>query len=232
MHEKIETVTYQSINASGQKFVVIYISLKYKKNVLFCLHQTSMVSVEGLTKLVDPSQLTADLDGTLEYDHVEWTELRVSLEEFTYGALHLLSRLEELQETISRQETAADTEEARRLLEEHARLRKNATKAPVDELEQEGQRLLQKIRDGGDGRLSGGPDFQSLVPRVAALLDKLQAARQHLLQAWHMRKQQLDQCFQLRLYEQDAEKVSILEEVIICCEPPYSKPPCSYTIMN
>ncbi|XP_047670022.1 kalirin RhoGEF kinase b isoform X1 [Tachysurus fulvidraco] len=169
--------------------------------------ETSMVSVEGLTKLVDPSQLTADLDGTLEYDHVEWTELRVSLEEFTCGALHLLSRLEELQETLSRQEMAADAEEARRLLEEHARLRKSATKAPVDELEHEGQRLLQKIRDGGDGRLSGGPDFQSLVPKVAALLDKLQAARQHLLQAWHKRKQQLDQCFQLRLYEQDAEKM-------------------------
>uniref|UniRef100_A0A8B9HPU7 Kalirin RhoGEF kinase n=1 Tax=Astyanax mexicanus TaxID=7994 RepID=A0A8B9HPU7_ASTMX len=173
----------------------------------FCSPQTSMVSVEGLTKLVDPSQLTADLEGTLEYDHVEWTELRVSLEEFTGGALHLLSRLEELQETLSRQEMAIDSEEARRLLEEHARLRKTITKAPVDELDHEGQRLLQKIRDGGDGRLSGGPDFQSLVPRVAALLDKLQATRQHLLQAWHNRKQQLDQCFQLRLYEQDAEKM-------------------------
>uniref|UniRef100_A0AAR2KII5 Kalirin RhoGEF kinase n=1 Tax=Pygocentrus nattereri TaxID=42514 RepID=A0AAR2KII5_PYGNA len=169
--------------------------------------ETSMVSVEGLTKLVDPSQLTADLEGTLEYDHVEWTELRVSLEEFTGGALHLLSRLEELQEMLSRQETPADSEEARRLLEEHARLRKTITKAPVDELDHEGQRLLQKIRDGGDGRLSGGPDFQSLVPRVSALLDKLQATRQHLLQAWHNRKQQLDQCFQLRLYEQDAEKM-------------------------
>ncbi|KAK1798865.1 hypothetical protein P4O66_007150, partial [Electrophorus voltai] len=169
--------------------------------------ETSMVSVEGLTKLVDPSQLTADLEGTLEYDHVEWTELRVSLEEFTGGALHLLSRLEELQEALSRQEMAADSEEARRLLEEHARLRKTVTKAPVDELDCEGQRLLQKIRDSGDGRLSGGPDFQSLVPRVAALLDKLQATRQHLLQSWHERKQQLDQCFQLRLYEQDAEKM-------------------------
>ncbi|RXN33524.1 kalirin isoform X1 [Labeo rohita] len=169
--------------------------------------ETSMVSVEGLTKLVDPSQLTADLEGTLEYDHVEWTELRVSLEEFTGGALHLLSRLEELQEVLSRQELATNAEEARKLLEEHARLRKTMTKAPVDELDHEGQRLLQKIRDGGDGRLSGGADFQSLVPKISALLDKLQVTRQHLLQAWHNRKQQLDQCFQLRLYEQDAEKM-------------------------
>uniref|UniRef100_A0A8B9HQS2 Kalirin RhoGEF kinase n=1 Tax=Astyanax mexicanus TaxID=7994 RepID=A0A8B9HQS2_ASTMX len=186
---------------------LIAFSIKFTISNFFCSPQTSMVSVEGLTKLVDPSQLTADLEGTLEYDHVEWTELRVSLEEFTGGALHLLSRLEELQETLSRQEMAIDSEEARRLLEEHARLRKTITKAPVDELDHEGQRLLQKIRDGGDGRLSGGPDFQSLVPRVAALLDKLQATRQHLLQAWHNRKQQLDQCFQLRLYEQDAEKM-------------------------
>ncbi|XP_059427564.1 kalirin RhoGEF kinase b isoform X1 [Carassius carassius] len=169
--------------------------------------ETSMVSVEGLTKLVDPSQLTADLEGTLEYNHVEWTELRVSLEEFTGGALHLLSRLEELQEVLSRQELATNAEEARKLLEEHARLRKTMTKAPVDELDHEGQRLLQKIRDGGDGRLSGGADFQSLVPKISTLLDKLQVTRQHLLQAWHNRKQQLDQCFQLRLYEQDAEKM-------------------------
>ena len=166
-----------------------------------------MVSVDGLTKLVDPSQLTGDLEGTLEYNHVEWTELRVSLEEFTGGALHLLSRLEELQEALSHQDLPMDAEESRRLLEEHARLRKTITKAPVDGLDQEGQRLLQRIRDGGDGRLSGGPDFQSLVPKVAALMDKLQATRQHLLQAWHARKLQLDQCFQLRLYEQDAEKV-------------------------
>lgn len=110
-----------------------------------------MVSVEGLTKLVDPSQLTSDLEGTLEYNHVEWTELRVSLEEFTGGALHLLSRLEELQEALSRQELAANAEEARKLLEEHGRLRKTMTKAPVDELDHEGQRLLQKIRDGGTG---------------------------------------------------------------------------------
>ncbi|NP_001314918.1 kalirin RhoGEF kinase b isoform 1 [Danio rerio] len=169
--------------------------------------ETSMVSVEGLTKLVDPSQLTGDLEGTLEYDHVEWTELRVSLEEFTGGALHLLSRLEELQEVLSRQELASSAEEARKLLEDHARLRKTMAKAPVDELDQEGQRLLQKIRDGGDGRLSGGADFQSLVPKISALLDKLQVTRQHLLQGWHNRKQQLDQCFQLRLYEQDAEKM-------------------------
>lgn len=34
-----------------------------------------MVSLEGLTKIVDPSQLTADFEGSLEYNHDEWIEV-------------------------------------------------------------------------------------------------------------------------------------------------------------
>lgn len=56
-----------------------------------------MVSVEGLAKLVDPSQLTDDFEGSLDYNHEEWMDLRVSLEEFMSNAIHLLSRLEDLQ---------------------------------------------------------------------------------------------------------------------------------------
>lgn len=67
------------------------------RNMRFAISQTSMVSVEGLAKLVDPSQLTDDFEGSLEYNHEEWMDLRVSLEEFMSNAVHLLSRLEDLQ---------------------------------------------------------------------------------------------------------------------------------------
>lgn len=69
----------------------------YHDNRVFIPIQTSLVSVEGLSKLVDPSQLTDDLEGSLEYDHDEWVELRVSLEDFMTNAVHLLSRLDHLQ---------------------------------------------------------------------------------------------------------------------------------------
>uniref|UniRef100_A0A3B4YJZ0 non-specific serine/threonine protein kinase n=1 Tax=Seriola lalandi dorsalis TaxID=1841481 RepID=A0A3B4YJZ0_SERLL len=173
--------------------------------------ETSMVSVEGLAKLVDPSQLTDDFEGSLDYNHEEWMELRVSLEEFMANAVHLLSRLEDLQELLSKKEFPADVEGSRRLIEEHTQLKKKVLKAPVEELDREGQRLLQCIRssDGFSGRncISGSADFQSLVPKVASLLDKLHSTRQHLHQMWHVRKLKLDQCFQLRLFEQDAEKM-------------------------
>ncbi|XP_041924915.1 kalirin isoform X2 [Alosa sapidissima] len=173
--------------------------------------ETSMVSVEGLTKLVDPSQLTDDFEGSLEYNHEEWMELRMSLEEFMGSAVHLLSRLEDLQELLAKKEFPVDVEGSRRLIDEHTQLKKKVMKAPVDELDREGQRLLQCIRasDGFSGRncISGSADFQSVVPKIASLLDKLHSTRQHLHQMWHVRKLKLDQCFQLRLFEQDAEKM-------------------------
>lgn len=90
-------------------------------------------------------------------------------------------------------------------------------------------RLLQRIQSsesfsnrngggsGGSSSSSGGSnaDIQGLVPRITQLLDKLHSTRQHLHQAWHVRKLQLDQCFQLRLFEQDAEKVGGWRECVL-----------------
>ncbi len=183
--------------------------------------QTTMVSLEGLSKMVDPSQLTADFEGSLDYSHEEWIEIRVAFEDFTGNARHLLARLEEMQETVTRKDFPQDLEGARRMIEEHAALKKRVIKAPVEEVDSEGQRLLQRIQSSeryanrtvpvppGQREGQGQPnaDTQGLVPRISALLEKLHSTRQNLHQAWHVRKLQLDQCFQLRLFEQDAEKV-------------------------
>uniref|UniRef100_A0A8C2BG76 non-specific serine/threonine protein kinase n=1 Tax=Cyprinus carpio TaxID=7962 RepID=A0A8C2BG76_CYPCA len=165
--------------------------------------ETIMVSLEGLTKVVDPSQLTPDFEGGLDYDHEEWIEVRVAFEDFTSNAARILSRLEELQDFVSQRELPSDLDGSRRAMEEHASLKKKVNKAPVEELDTEGQRLLQRIQCGEKGR----GDIQGLAPKVQALLDKLHATRQHMHQSWHMRKVKLDQCFQLRLFQQDAEKM-------------------------
>lgn len=36
-----------------------------------------MISLEALPKIIDPSQLTVDMDGTLQYDHAQWIDLRL-----------------------------------------------------------------------------------------------------------------------------------------------------------
>ncbi|XP_055358120.1 kalirin-like isoform X2 [Betta splendens] len=184
--------------------------------------ETCLVSVDGLSRLVDPSQLTSDLGGSLEYDHVEWTELRLGLEEFSGSATQLLTQLEQLEAGLNRIAEPKDVDEARKLLEEHGRLRNTIATAPVDALDREGRSLLQRMRLGpshGDASnesgggshgswLSGGADFQSVAPKVSSFLDRLQAARSHLLQNWSNKKLHLDQALQLHLFEQDATKMS------------------------
>lgn len=157
--------------------------------------------------------------------------MRLAFETFASDAARALARLEELQETLSQRDLPRDLEGARRLMEEHAALKKRATKASVEELDTQGRRLLQRLQaqsvGGGSsgesvyGNRAGGAsgdsndhhgfhahaDAHNLVAKVTGLLDKLHGTRQNLQQLWHMRKLKLDQCFQLRLFEQDAEKV-------------------------
>ena len=38
--------------------------------------QTNLISLESLHKVIDPTQLTPDLEGNLHYDHPVWIELR------------------------------------------------------------------------------------------------------------------------------------------------------------
>ncbi|XP_059801136.1 triple functional domain protein-like isoform X4 [Hypanus sabinus] len=173
--------------------------------------ETNMVSIEGLTKVVDPSQLTPEFDGCLDYNHEEWIEIRVAFEDFISNASHMLSRLEELQEMLAKKDFPQDLEGARKMIDEHSLLKKKVIKAPIEELDLEGQKLLQRIQSSESfphkNSISGNADFQGLVPKVSSMLDRLHSTRQHLHQMWHIRKLKLDQCFQLRLFEQDAEKM-------------------------
>ncbi|XP_046401247.1 triple functional domain protein [Ischnura elegans] len=191
--------------------------------------ETSLLSLEALPKLIDPSQLTADLEGTLRYDHAQWIDMRVAIEDFLWQAADLLDRLDDLQEDLSRNEFADDVSGAKHSLDLHHEMKKKILKAPVEDLDLLGQRVLQRL--SGDGVSSGGssggydsgysgresdeasgvgsagPDLQASVAPILQNLEAVHSAQQHLLQLWHHKKLKLDQCFQLRLFEQDCEKM-------------------------
>ena len=38
--------------------------------------ETNLISLDALLKIIDPTQLTSDMDGTMLYDHNTWIELR------------------------------------------------------------------------------------------------------------------------------------------------------------
>ena len=54
--------------------------------------ETNLMSLDGLLKIIDPNQLTPDMEGTLVYDHNTWIELRcVSILLVVYSTLSNLN---------------------------------------------------------------------------------------------------------------------------------------------
>ncbi|XP_071554016.1 kalirin isoform X2 [Temnothorax nylanderi] len=181
--------------------------------------EINTISLEALVKVIDPSQLTADLDGSLQYDHAQWIDTRLVVEDFTWQAADLLDRLDDLQEDLSRNDFADDVAGAKHGIDLHNEMKKKIMKVPVEDIEVVGQRLLQRFNNsatatGGEGgSIDNGAasctdsDGRALATLVIQHLDSVHAAQQHLLQLWHIKKMKLDQCFQLRLFEQDCEKM-------------------------
>ncbi|BFZ15658.1 hypothetical protein BsWGS_18696 [Bradybaena similaris] len=175
--------------------------------------ETNMISLDSLNRAIEPCQLTREFDGTLEYDHEQWIQLRLMLEEFIWKALDLLDKLDELGEILTNPELPDDLNGAQMVLEEHNHLKKRVTMAPVEQLAMEGHQILQRITgeySGSSGRkyvISGNADFQSAVPQISQLLDNLQSTKQHLNQLWTVKKMRLEQCLQLRIFEEDVEKM-------------------------
>lgn len=181
--------------------------------------ETNMISPEALLKYIDPSQLTSDLDGTLPYDHGQWLELRMALEKFLWKTSELLERLELMKEDLVSNKFAEDVAGAKRMIEDHLNAKKRVLQIPVDEVDLEGQQVLHRLGMGSSGGgssdsgYSGGRESgcgltqDTAGPQVVRLLESLRVARQHVLQLWHVRKVQLDQALQLRLYQQDAQKM-------------------------
>lgn len=121
--------------------------------VYICIDQSSFfqintISLEALAKVIDPSQLTSDLDGSLQYDHAQWIETRLAVEDFTWQAADLLDRLDDLQEDLSRNDFADDVGGAKHGIDLHNEMKKKIMKVPVEEVEVVGQRLLQRFNNG------------------------------------------------------------------------------------
>ncbi|KAL1235244.1 Kalirin [Trichinella spiralis] len=168
------------------------------------------VSVENLVKYIDRNQLTAEFDGTYPYNHEEWLNLRITLESFIWRSMDVLRIFNNIQKELEQNNLPTDVDHAKSALDEHAKLKKRIGKAPIEELEQEGRDCTSDSDYASGGRNSQcNPDFTCAVPHIASLLNNLRITRQNLYTQWQAHKIRLDQCFQLKLFEQDAEKMFV-----------------------
>lgn len=185
---------------------------------------TTTISQESLGKTVDLTQVTSDIGGSLEYDHTQWINLRLTLEEFLWQASDVLDRIDDLQEDLTRNNFAEDINGAKIECDHHNDMRNkidHQIKLPVGELGNQGREILAKFDAGrvavpsnsnSDGAKSyhhqhNNPDLALAINQVRQQLEAVHNAQQHLNTIWFHKKTKLDQCFQLRLFEQDCEKM-------------------------
>lgn len=149
----------------------------------------------------------------------------MALEDFLWQVGDMLDRIDDLQEDLARSDFADDVNGAKNGIDHHTDMKKRILKLPIEELDLLGKKLLSKL-SGSDGaradqdaqshssnaqatprQLPSNPDMAAMLNQVLQQLDSVHKGQQHLLTVWQHKKNKLDQCFQLRLFEQDCEKV-------------------------
>jgi triple functional domain protein len=184
--------------------------------------EVTTISIQAIGKTIDMSQLTSDFEGFFHYDHSQWLELRLSYENFSWLASEITDQIECLQEDLQHFELAEDVSSSKHHIDDHSDIKRNILKLPLDDLEEQGQKLLGKLTqymtriDGttnganssdASSPSSSNPDINNTINKVLQKLESSRNAQQQLLILWQQKKTKLDQCFQLRLFEQDCEKM-------------------------
>ncbi|KAL7734189.1 hypothetical protein ACLKA6_011864 [Drosophila palustris] len=124
--------------------------------------ETQTISIEALNKIAESHQLTGDFDGQQVYDHQQWTDARLAIEDFFWQAGDMADRIDDLQEDLNRNDFAEDVSLARHAIDHHNEMRKKITKLPIEDLDMQGKKLLTKINMaaatnvGSTGQCAGG----------------------------------------------------------------------------
>lgn len=136
------------------------------------------------------------------------------MEKFLFEATALLSKLEEIQDGLSKEEFAETIDGLKDQVKQNHHLKKWIVKAPVEVLQEEGDRILKSVKNPTNGHLVEGftnEDYIKAEQQVKEVIEGLIVKRQKLRELWNMRKHKLDQCLQYRIFHQDAHKVCLFD---------------------
>uniref|UniRef100_A0A673UBT2 MCF.2 cell line derived transforming sequence like n=2 Tax=Suricata suricatta TaxID=37032 RepID=A0A673UBT2_SURSU len=165
-------------------------------------------SVPELHSYIDKSQLTEDLGGTLDYCHTRWLCHRTAIEGFALMVKQTAQMLQAFGTELAETELPNDVQSTSSVLCAHTE-KKDKAKEDMRLALDKGQSILETIREplakSGEHSLNQDQlDNQSTVQRLLAQLQETEAAFDAF---WAKHQQKLQQCLQLRHFEQDFREV-------------------------
>ncbi|XP_060715941.1 guanine nucleotide exchange factor DBS isoform X5 [Tachysurus vachellii] len=165
-------------------------------------------SVTELHSYIDRSQLTQELGGTQEYCHEKWISHRTAIEGFALMVKKTAQTLQAFGTELAETELPNDVEATSTLLSTHTE-KKDKMKEDLKVALGQGGRLLDSINEP----LASDPDYNmkhdelenlATVQRLLGQLDETETAFDDF---WERHQTKLEQCLQLRYFEQNFREV-------------------------
>ncbi|CAG9759980.1 unnamed protein product [Ceutorhynchus assimilis] len=166
-------------------------------------------TAEELHEYVNPHQLTYDLKGTLAYNHQDWINQRIELENFNSLTQQVSNALDDFTKSVDETELPNDVDSTQDLLikqnESYSDLKKEILSAAKI-----GESLLSSIK------AKNSPDTDSPVPdmignvfAVERLLVQLEETEKTFDGFWHQHSTKLRNCLELRRFEQNFRELQV-----------------------
>ncbi|XP_054464571.1 uncharacterized protein LOC129099371 [Anoplopoma fimbria] len=163
--------------------------------------QTEVVtSMKALFKLVEVSQLSSRLDGTLSHSHCDWIELHQKLFPFVCD-LHeassfLLRAISQLEEPQRR-----DTTVQQCMMDQRTLMRNVLEDSRLVSLQREGGAILARLRKESDLKYPHCEDLSDAVDSVTSLYNHVEEQAHVLVQRSNMSLEHLEYLLQIRELE-------------------------------
>uniref|UniRef100_A0A2I3TX10 Guanine nucleotide exchange factor DBS n=1 Tax=Pan troglodytes TaxID=9598 RepID=A0A2I3TX10_PANTR len=168
-------------------------------------------SVPDLHGYIDKSQLTEDLGGTLDYCHSRWLCQRTAIESFALMVKQTAQMLQSFGTELAETELPNDVQSTSSVLCAHTE-KKDKAKEDLRLALKEGHSVLESLRElqaeGSEPSVNQDQlDNQATVQRLLTQLNETEAAFDEF---WAKHQQKLEQCLQLRHFEQGFREVKAI----------------------
>nr|XP_046200070.1 uncharacterized protein LOC124032067 isoform X1 [Oncorhynchus gorbuscha] len=167
-----------------------------------------VTSLKGLHKLVEGSQLTSGLEGTLPYNHIDWLQLHQKLHPFMSDLQEasglLLTAIRKLEED-RKIDTVQDVQ--RCILEQRTLMKDVLEDRRLVVLQREGGAMLARLRRESDLRYSHCEDYSDAVDSVTYMYNHVEEQAHVLVHRSNMSLEHLEYLLQLREMEGHFSKI-------------------------
>ncbi|XP_048832707.1 guanine nucleotide exchange factor DBS isoform X3 [Brienomyrus brachyistius] len=167
-------------------------------------------SVSDLHGYIDKAQLTCELGGNLEYCHKQWISHRTAIENFAVTVKTTAQKLQKFGTDLAETELPNDVQCTKDLLAAHTE-KHDKLKEELEHALKEGMTLLSCIREQAKKNPNNklNPDETENVITVERLLAQLDETENAFEEFWSKHHLKLEQCLQLRHFEQDFRDVKV-----------------------